>query len=158
MSRSIENIYVNPLFYDVLSGEFNPPTDPAKRAHTLGRLALATFSKGEWTPPAIGGSRAKFTYEPSWAPQALVEVTASRLPKTQDTPEIVSLSLLAPEQPDNDTFFYTVGGPDNGTHVAISRLQRMESTILPLELGPGLAQGRELATQVAQEFFDSLQA
>lgn len=53
-------------FYDALSGNFNPPSDPQGRTHTLGRLMIATFEKGVETNH--GSHRQRHTYRPSWAP------------------------------------------------------------------------------------------
>lgn len=53
-------------FYDALSGEFLPPSDPQGRAHTLARLMTATFLKGEASNPHSYEERR--TYTPVWAP------------------------------------------------------------------------------------------
>lgn len=56
---------VDPLFYEALSCEFIPPCSPEGRPHTLGRIASATFSKGQL---GYGDRVREAIYTPSWAP------------------------------------------------------------------------------------------
>lgn len=52
-------------FYDALSGEFLPPSDPYGQTHTLGRLMLATFKNGQISNPRSFQETRQ--YRPSWA-------------------------------------------------------------------------------------------
>jgi hypothetical protein len=66
----LDTIRFRPLFYDALSEPFAPKTDPEKRNHTLGRLGIATITKGE--NYRIPNHPAYLTrYEPSWGGGAL---------------------------------------------------------------------------------------
>lgn len=55
-----EALLVRPLFYDVLSGGFRPPSDPEQRTHTLARLAFASVQKGAETVPVAASSPFRF--------------------------------------------------------------------------------------------------
>jgi hypothetical protein len=76
-----------PLFYEALSGEFQPPGDPLKRTHTLGRLSIAAYQRGEATdmptglmlPNFIHGPEA-YRYTPSWAPSVEATTVVDALP------------------------------------------------------------------------------
>lgn len=77
MASMRPNLVINPLFYEALSGEFLPPSDLEKRAHTLGRLAYAAFLKGKQILPHAPAGRAQtayFRYKPSWAPTVEAEL------------------------------------------------------------------------------------
>ncbi len=67
MIRPDSNLDVRPIFMDAISGEFVAPQDP-QRTHTLGKLLIATYQKGdlfsgEDQPPHIPRS---YAYDPSW--------------------------------------------------------------------------------------------
>lgn len=68
---------IRPLFGDVLSCGFQPVTDNLRRTHRLGRLAHATFDKGD-----LSATGEYFTahYRPSWAPHvsSMVSGTIAR--------------------------------------------------------------------------------
>jgi len=46
------DLYINPLYMDTLSGEFQATATPEK-LHTLGRLAILTFHKGIQVEPTL---------------------------------------------------------------------------------------------------------
>ncbi len=77
LPRLAQDVVMRPLFYDALSGEFAPKSDPSKRNHTLGRLVVATFRKGDvveenYDPGEPGLSA--ISYSPSWAPNSVARV------------------------------------------------------------------------------------
>ncbi|HUY52953.1 MAG TPA: hypothetical protein VMV24_00025 [Candidatus Dormibacteraeota bacterium] len=61
--RSLKGFVVEPIFFDALSGEFALNSDISNR-HTLGRLAIATYTKGIDMDSILPYSR--FLYTPSW--------------------------------------------------------------------------------------------
>ena len=93
MSMTPERFFIRPLVYDAMSGEFAPPTDPEKRLHTLGRLALATVTKGKYTLDRESFDPL-FTYRPSWAPDVTAQVRINYLPM-HVTGEYLATPMLA---------------------------------------------------------------
>lgn len=63
MNKDITNIEANPLLWDALSGEFVALSDSPNR-HSLGRLAMETYTHGEFVP---GGRGDLYQHTPSWA-------------------------------------------------------------------------------------------
>jgi hypothetical protein len=72
MSRESARLTASPLFIDVLSGEFSVSGNTPNKKHTLGRLAVATFQKGDISnaeiPEEFVGASYVLLYTPSWAP------------------------------------------------------------------------------------------
>lgn len=132
-------------FYDALSGEFTPPTDPLGRKHTLGRLMLGTFEKGAVENP--NSHREMRIYTPSWAPISSV-VGISHW-------DIRSLTLEAEDR--TISFEHTLED-------RASRRLRITDTALgftpvfDIELGhqSDYAVIQDVTTRTAQDFFDSL--
>lgn len=150
--------HIHPLFYDVLAGEFSPPTDPRRRSHTLGRVAYAAYTRGQLVTGSIEGAIDHFTRHPaalhrlSWAPaNALVSGSACgdngvhmrRLLLTSDRARTFMVEHHLPEgEGDDDT---------------ISIVDRAGEQRFDLTSGPdGLAVARLAITQRAQEFFNSI--
>jgi hypothetical protein len=156
MSRPIENLSINPLFFDALSGEFRPMGDP-KQTHTLGRLAVATFQKGELVMPRTqtpsGPTIYVLGYRPVWAPDVEANLSVYEL---DDFPHMASLHLNV-QTPENDGLS-CIKSPF-GSPPLYLRLDRRnasapeDSTIWPLELGTPLDEARTAVTEAAQELF-----
>lgn len=136
------------LFYDALSGEFQPPTDPKGRIHTLARLAVGAGQRGE----AVAQQASLYRYTPSWAvgSYAVAEWVSSN--------KLLGLSLEVGE-PAVSTWadFQLVQA---GHKLSQPELLMSDSTgveaLNPLELGPGLNDLRAQAAGVAQAFYDRL--
>jgi hypothetical protein len=148
MAELRPELLVHPLFYDALSGEFTPPSDPEARAHTLGRLAYAAFSKGtEYEGRSVPG-RMLYAYEPSWAPGVKATVSVDR-PASR-------LNHLLLENNANRASLYVqsladrFGGP---TLYLASNTLRVETTF-PLSLGNDLRIAHMRVTSAAQAFFE----
>jgi hypothetical protein len=131
------------LFYDALSGEFHPATDPQHRAHTLGRLCVATFQNGERTETEPD----KYRYPPSWAAGTMAVARASR------NGQPASLRLETPEQ-QSWAVFEALTSPAvfNGPLIRITDSTGFHLT-QQLRLGPELNEIRAIAADTAQEFY-----
>lgn len=138
---------MRPLYYDALSGEFTPPEDPLNRQHTLGRLAYATFAKGD----IVTGSSDQVLcvcYEPSWAPP-VASVVECNVEVHTGAISVTSLSLLV-----------TGKGPATFSDAEIRRGTRgllmtndAGDDLLGLRIGDELTHARIRVTQAASEFF-----
>lgn len=154
--RNTSTLRVHHLFYDALSSEFKPPSDPEERLHTLGRLAYATARKGNEDVGGFNLYKRSFRYVPSWA--ASCEVTAKYTRKFNETlltledlelagSENNSLRIEAlpvGDNPDDPEFRFTI------TDVACN------SETYDLELGCKLTVARTALAGVAQEFFNTI--
>jgi hypothetical protein len=145
MNRKAESAY---LFYDVLSGFFQPPTDLQGRQHTLARLALATFQKGDRQP----SSHDKFKYQPSWAIGSVTIAEALR------TGELQNL-MISQEIPGSGSNWASISQWGSRA-LSGPQVHVMDSTgfevVQPLQMG-NLNQVRQQTTEVAQGFYDRLQ-
>lgn len=65
---------INPVLYEALSGEFAPECDP-DRQHTVGRLVIATFQKGDRNMTMSPMEGFQMDYSPSWAPDSKVTIS-----------------------------------------------------------------------------------
>jgi hypothetical protein len=131
------------LFYDALSGEFYPATDPKHRAHTLGRLCVATFQKGERT----NAEPDKYRYAPSWATGTMAVAGAERNGRA------ANLRLENFEQ-QSWAVFEALTSPAlfNGPLIRITDSTGFHLT-QQLRLGPELNEIRAIAADTAQEFY-----
>jgi hypothetical protein len=149
MTSPGENLWVRPLFYDALSGEFHPSGDLAKKAHTVGRLAVATFKKGTRsydTTVGFGSIRGEqLHYRPSWSP--ITDATILCTMRGQ-RPELSGIAL-------RDDYGSTLVVKDTSEEQVQARLITIEgfSIDLALELGEELDHARSLITQTARDFF-----
>lgn len=152
MTDTRELSIVKPLFYDVLSGEFVPATDPTKRKHTLGRLAFAAVQKGEALQ--VEDHRRDFEYEPSWAPGILVTAACSHVADGElGNREDLVLSLVGIDLVNKlDNSSLTVM-EDEKEFFIIENEMRFPSK--PLELGPNIARTRRIITLRAHAFFEN---
>lgn len=138
------------LFYDVLSGEFCPPTDHANQNHTLGRLMLDTLAHGEDQET----TRRTYVHRPAWAPGSLAVAEAMKsgllvgLIVQRDVPE-----GLGPDW----AMFMRIRVRYGGPHIRITGSHTTETT-LPLQHDPKLSQTRQVVTDIAQGFYDRLHA
>lgn len=146
MRRFTHNLFIRPLLYDALSGEFQPNTDTLKHSPSLGRLAVESYQKGTRVPTVDMQGTRRVRYNPTWAP---VTVESGWKRMNQDN---LSLSHLAitdgnghqikfEDQPHNDRLFIVQG---------------IDSFYLPLGLGEELDHAQVTATEKAQTFFDSI--
>ncbi len=147
MAINREPFFVNPLFYDALSGEFTPPTDDKQRQHTLGRLAYASYSKGELTVEDTSPPYLRSLYIPSWAGHVTVRADFDFDEKGFQPTTLTGILLQDKAKRSlcvaEDGSIIYIGTVDNG------------DTRLPLELGEELQTARAAVTQAAQEFFDT---
>lgn len=147
--EALESVVVHPLFYDALSGEFTPPSDPETQ-HTLGRLTFAVLAKGERNTETQAIDAV--SYSPSWAPEVTATVAYSDNPDDEYR-LVTGLWLRA------DTSNQTLHIADNrlrsghvGVYLASAGVRE-----LPLSLGQELNEARSRVTDAAQRFFDSVQ-
>lgn len=147
MVRLAEDLFVRPLFYDALSGEFQPPTDPQRRSHTLARLAVATFTKGEEIES--DAEQVTLLYKPSWAP---IESTVA-CPIDLETGR-TTLTLLSLEMPEREVNFIDASMGKLPRGLVLSTGHGAEIW-LGVELGTELDGTRMLATRAAQVFFNA---
>lgn len=144
MKRSIENLSIRPLFYDALSGEFNPATDP-QRKHTLGRLIVATFLKGDTRLGHPYADPLEFTYRPSWASGVGSTIDCDQVDKTTFRVSDITLRSSFGELliADDTTM--------ESARLLISTSNNREQ--YSLGLGKDLALAKSAVTKAANEFF-----
>lgn len=151
MANTIEDLHIRPLFYDALSGEFYPQTDKRGGKHTLGRLAVAAFTKGSYRPSReTNPSYSIFSYRPSWAPSVKAEVDGDPEPNVS-TILVRGLTLFHASVGRLDISDCGMNGPAN---VYIERPGAYWR--IPLELGKEIDIARDLVTQVAQTYFEEV--
>ncbi len=150
------NVLVSPLFYDALSGEFQPPTDELGRSHTLARLAVATLTKGEQLegPEHFNVRIAEFVYTPSWASETVVEATCY-LDAHRKMAKLSTLHLFAPEADDLSVISYSLFQLPR-LNLIRGRTINDNTTRLPIDLGDNLTRTKQIVTAAAQEFFGQL--
>lgn len=148
MTIDKNQLWVNPLFYDALSGEFTPPSDEQHRKHTLGRLAYACYTKGEHvinsesTPSYLDSF-----YIPSWAGHITVKADFDL---DEEDPQTTALYGVLLRDRSERTLY--VANQDSGVYIGTVEGGDLE---FPLELGESLQQARVAVTSATQEFFDS---
>lgn len=150
MTANNAELFSRPLFYDALSGEFKPSSDKLQRAHTLGRLAYAAFSKG--VPVDGTDATALYVYKPSWAPHVSVTVDCDLDRMDPATQKLYGLYLWSDESGPLD--IYDISDSRQAA-LEISALGGKEAR-LGIELGEELNLARIQVAQVAQSFFDTL--
>ncbi len=133
------------MFYDVLSGEFSPATDPLESVRTLGRLAQEAFSYGdEVSGPAVD-AHVGVLYTPVWAPSVKVLVVCDAVGES-DFLLLKKISLDTKDGPKlaledvslgNQRVIQVKDGPDTTA----------------LRLGIELPATKALITQAATRFF-----
>lgn len=151
---SREDLFVRPLFFDSLSGEFLPPTDEKKRLHTLGRLAYATFQPEHELPQ--DEEQSLFVYDIPWAAGAVSRIVCS-IDIHSGKYAMGALTLHA-DGIDYVAFHDTNGIPGNlGQFLLVDEGGRRE-THFPLNLGDPLNIAKQFVANRAQAFFDQLVA
>jgi hypothetical protein len=148
MSRAEGYSFVRPLFYDALSGEFQPPSDELQRSHTLGRLAYEAYSIGLRIDRHA--DMKTFAYQPAWEPS----VRASAVHDTYQ-----DLLILRQLQLTHNQNWLTISSSFDGGSLEMARGDRGEAnsevrSSLTLELGEELDKTRNAVTQAAQDFFN----
>jgi hypothetical protein len=154
MSMSAENFLIRPHVYDALSGEFRPPTDPEKRLHTIGRLAIAAVTKGDYKLIHAEGESdfaPRFIYHPSWAPHVTVQVDADFISRDHDQMLMSGIDLKS--ETHRGMYFGDAADSSDGVTLVIDRAQ--ETVYYDLALGAELQGARAAATKAAQEFFSA---
>lgn len=137
------------LFYDVLSGEFKPPSDSQGRTHTLARLTMAAFQKGDHkqTPQDTA------IYRPSWAAGSIATAEALR------SGELTGLMIRQdiPAGGSNWASFskFQARGIGHGPQVHVVDSTGFDVT-RPLRLGDELEGLQADIAAVAQGFYDRL--
>lgn len=138
----------NGKFYDALSGEFYPPSDKLRRAHTLARLAVGVCEKGE---EYKGG----LLYYPTWAETSYAAVwqPENRLPS--DTQVIIGEAYG--RWPLEVGFSHVKTNPAMGPDKDILHITfRNEEENYELEIGEKLLLARQRVTDLSQHFYDTL--
>jgi hypothetical protein len=148
----LEHIRFDPLFYDALSGEFKPSQDPEGRSHTLGRLALATLTKGG-TPymryPAHYRHEA-VSYRPSWASSVRTIIEYDEL-RPLDL-HVTDIRLIDDKDDENFLFVSRTMSVEEQWIAKLSAAE-VESTF-GLELSADMDQTQKSIAEAAQNFFD----
>jgi hypothetical protein len=154
MNRPTEKLFIRPLFYDALSGEFSPPTDPLNRKHTLGRLAVATFIKGGSVSEnyVVNGFQATpvIQYKPSWA-----EKVSSTISLEVDKNTMVH-SLTQLDLRTSDRGLTVIDMRRGNKPRGIVLISNEGDQILPLDLDENLDAARLAVSEEAQKIFDSV--
>ena len=149
------DLYLRPLFYDALSGEFTPFTDPEKR-HTLGRLLVGTYLRGEIE--VLNEDDApyeKYIYTPSWAGQISVSLTCEY--GSSDNQQIRTAWGLWMRNSENQNYLNVVDGQTGQIeemHIGTNVDGIDADCYHELVLGPKIALAREAATEAARKFFN----
>lgn len=146
MSNRIDNVLIHPLFTEVLSGEFFPPSDPEGRAHRLSRLAIRAVEAGQIDEAA----HRTFTYKPSWA-NSVEAIVATDYLFDPNIYIMSRLSLKAASGGELDVLHLTANGL---SFVNIDYAQSNQR----LELGRPLIEAQVQITQLAQQLFDASEA
>lgn len=153
MSRKPGELVVRPLFFEALSGEFAPPSDILGRKHTLGRLAFATFLRGNThSRIKINENLFGISYDPTWTSNVKAIVFCEKIDEKLLILSGVSLSIkgnnlsLAIDD-DTDGIAYGFGTPAVGIH---SSYYDIETPLEPIER---LDNTKNVITQAAQDFF-----
>lgn len=152
--RSLDGITMQPLLTMAMDEEFYAPADPEFRVHSLAGLMVATYLKGEETPPEDNGLNLlvrsdivrEFRYSPSWAnveSTALAQVD----PRIHGLNHMVALCLRSEGSitPNLDVV-YSIG---------TSMIQWGEREPMRLLDAPSAAEVKELLGEDAQEFFEN---
>jgi hypothetical protein len=153
---AITNVLIHPLFYDALSGEFEPLSDPMGRKHTLGRLAFASCVKGEITDThdLSDFTLLDRTYSPSWAPAIKATVSGDigrdRLDETTFTLRELSIST-------DQTAHNHLSIRENQHRGEVFGVEINDSHF-SVDLGESLLSVRSLIADEAQKFFDDINA
>jgi hypothetical protein len=149
MSSKKLEVSISPLFYDALSEEFMPNTDP--HLHTLGRLASATIQKGGVDilkdKGVLGDKYARHTYQPSWGNFRTSTVESSFVGKNHLAMDAIRLDQPWPF----DALTITRTLDQDGE--AITIFQDGGSRRYELELGEKLFLAREAVAHAAEIFF-----
>ena len=140
------DITVRPLFYDALSGEFLPPSDPLQRAHTLGRLSYAACSKGTRSPDARPWI-SKFLYTPSWAEHVRVIADCHSTGTNNQEHFLGAITLVSVA----GTQLEIADLEGDGIYIA----ENGNETELEVQLGTELSIARQAVTCAAQRFFEA---
>jgi hypothetical protein len=140
-------LVINPLFYDAMSGEFIYDQEPEKRRHTLGRLAYATFAKGEITTMTPAHKSAE--YNPSWAQHVTVGVDFT--PRVGFDPnDDVNLALGVLLRSNT-----TGNGLYVDEHNDVLHIGSATDNYYSLELGKNLTIARQAVAETVQDFFNA---
>lgn len=152
--------FIDPLFYEALSGEFFPDCDPQKRAHTLGRLTVGAVSKGRPdTPMQIDIGRKFYEYEPTWSEGITAVVGCVVISRNVEL--IQSLTLES--QQDSIGYHHITPSTlidDSPAAQKIMIINPMKSGLpareLDIQLGPDLASVQQEVARTSQQFFNNL--
>jgi hypothetical protein len=148
----VEHVRFDPLFYDALSGEFKPSQDPDGRAHTLGRLALATLTKGgtPYTPCAPHSRHEAVSYRPSWVSSAHAIVEYDDL-RPLDL-HVTDVRLMDDNDDENFLFISRTISDDEQWIAKLSASEH--ETAFILNLSEDMVRTQKSIAEAAQNFFD----
>lgn len=147
MTKAYGDIIWRSLFPDVLNGEFTPTSDPTRK-HTLARLAIAAYMKGENQKSRM--SLVEVRYTPSWASHMSTVVSCE---PTQAGLLLTSISLKH-EGDDTSEYALDVADDTNEESMAVSMyVGNNDPQTFELELGDKLAIARQAVTNAADAFF-----
>jgi hypothetical protein len=133
-------------FYDALSGEFLPPSDPKNSAQTLARLMIISFREGLVSD--AGSYEELRLYKPEWAP-------ISSVVRVCHNDDIRELSVIGDESE-----LRVVHAPNSdGTRNIHVFTEDPSSPVFDAPLrGTDYAEIRDAVTEIAQTFFDGIPA
>jgi len=150
------NPLIDPLYYDLLSGEFSPISDPSGSQHSMGRLAIATYRKGLET--GRDNKYAHREYTPSWAPHISTRIM---LDLRDEYEEIggVSLAVIDNEKRGYNLIDFDLDLLDIEAGIVPQLVIRHTDRDVdkeeryPLELGPNLNDVKDRVAQYANHIF-----
>jgi hypothetical protein len=150
MTRGESLLTVNPLFYEALSGEFLPVG--SETSHTIGRLAVATFQKGEIADDSRTNLSNDLWYEvnysPSWANDVKSSVLCLEHHGRSDHALLRHIILMREDESlriADESYFRS--------KQTVKLVRNGNATTLPANLGSEVLSARNAITQAAQEFF-----
>jgi hypothetical protein len=149
IERRVDTLLIPPLFYDVLSGELRPPSDPNNAVHRLGRLAYRTYEVGQAQPRNQRDRCDRYTYSPSWAQD--VEATAKA--EYLFGPNLHVMSGLVIKASSGEELAVHCFDANKLLFVNVNH----ESGATNLHLGANLESVRDEVTRLAQNLFDAVE-
>jgi hypothetical protein len=161
--RSLKEFFAPPLVTDILTGEFKPPSDPDEETHQLGRLATAAYRDGAGVDPTdfergVAGQpsylhAAQFT--PTWARDVVARVLYRSLgPPYYGLDFLAGLHLVNAPTADR----LVIGIDHVAEQVRLTSSLRDPIAPLAVALGATMTAHKQLITDWAQEFFNTVRA
>ena len=141
-------LYVQPSFYDALSGEFRYSGDPEYRVRTLWGLAHTAFTRGEveLEGSALGKVYYVARYSPSWAPHTAVDVDYNEYHGVLN--KLSGVVVRPVDSTAEDLFFMenkgllTIGSSSDDLYYSLA-------------VGKSIITARQAVTEVVEEFYEN---